>query len=313
MPPTMPSSDYGTLFSAHREHLWGLCYRMTGSAADAEDLVQATFERALRTPPADPTRPWRPWLVRVATNLAIDALRRRRTETYAGSWLPAIVETPSGTSSTPTESDLEIRYGVRESASLAFLCALEALDPVQRAVLVLRDVLGYSGPEVADWLETSAGNVRVILHRARRALEPYEAKRQGHLPDAEARHTVALERFMVALQTGDVERIAACLAEDVRSVADSGGSYRSQTRPVEGKESVARLWSGLVTRGGGGRAAAFELRLLNGLPGLMIRFELAHPRDSPRSCLSIDIDAQGQIACIYVVSAPSKLVGLNFP
>jgi RNA polymerase sigma-70 factor (ECF subfamily) len=79
-------------FRANERHLWGLCYRMTGSAADADDLVQETFTRALARPPAKRDDPWRPWLVRVAMNLAHDTLRRRRRRRYVGPWLPSPVE-----------------------------------------------------------------------------------------------------------------------------------------------------------------------------------------------------------------------------
>src|SRR5262245_3850197 len=159
----------------HRRALLGLCYRMTGSAADAEDLVQETFRRALERPPADLDAPLRPWLTRVATNLCIDSLRKRKNEPYFGPWLPSPVETDA------IKDDLtpspEARYGVLESATLAFLIALEALTPQQRAVLVLRDVLGMSGPEVAEALEMSEANVRVSHHRARHALEGYDRAR----------------------------------------------------------------------------------------------------------------------------------------
>ncbi len=141
----MHSTDYQALFSSHRDHLWGLCYRVTGNAADAEDLVQETFARALERPPADTSRPWRPWLATVATRLSIDALRRRRTRKYVGPWLPSAIETPPGATAgelATTQVDAETRYGLRETVSLAFLVALEELTPAQRAALVLRDALG---------------------------------------------------------------------------------------------------------------------------------------------------------------------------
>src|SRR5690606_24017859 len=127
--------------------------------------------RALEKPPADTERPWRPWLARVATRLAIDALRRRRTRAYVGAWLPSPVETPPGTAlgePAAPQADAEARYGLRESVSFAFLRALEVLEPVPRATVVLRDVLGYTGPETAEILGVSAEHARVILHRARK-------------------------------------------------------------------------------------------------------------------------------------------------
>src|SRR5687768_9212658 len=140
-------------YETHRAAVFGLCYRMLGSAADAEDAVQQTWERALVSPPKDRDAPIRPWLMKVATNLCIDALRKRKREQYFGPWLPSPVETDEIPNVDPGP---EARYGAIESASMAFLTALEALDPKQRAVVVLRDVLGMTGPEVADALELSA-------------------------------------------------------------------------------------------------------------------------------------------------------------
>src|SRR5689334_21517379 len=124
-------------FSEHRKFLFGLCYRMTGSAADAEDLVQDCFERALRSPPADTERSLRPWLARIAVNLSCDQLRRRKAAPYRGTWLPEPVPTES-IAMAESERAPDARYDLMESATFAFLLALEALSPAQRAVLLLR-------------------------------------------------------------------------------------------------------------------------------------------------------------------------------
>ncbi len=310
----MTSPDYDALWSDHREHLWGLCYRMTGSAADAEDLVQETFARALATPPPDTTAPWRPWLVRVATHLAIDSLRRRRTRRYIGPWLPSPVETPPGATRGETaaaEPDVETRYGLRESVSYAFLRALEVLEPRPRAALVLRDVLGYSGPETAQILEVSPGNVRVILHRARAALARYDERRQPPSPTVDARHQQALQRFMLAWQSGDAQRITACLAEDVRVCSDGAGRYRAATKPILGRDNVTRFMLGLLRHSAGPPVS--ELRWLNGRPGIVSRMATAHPRDAPRACMTLDVDAEGRVVDVHIISAPDKLGAVRFP
>jgi RNA polymerase sigma factor (sigma-70 family) len=133
---TLPRSTADSAFRSHERFLWGLCYRMTGSAADADDLVQDTFARAIAQPPPDTTSSLRPWLVRVAMNLARDHLRRRRRRAYDGPWLPAPVdELPPAHEPAATTA----RYDLMESVTIAFLLALEALSPPQRAVLILRD------------------------------------------------------------------------------------------------------------------------------------------------------------------------------
>src|SRR5262249_47728960 len=156
---------------------------LTGSAADAEDLVQSTFERALLRPPKDLDRELRPWLVRVAMNLGRDLLRKRKRRPYKGPWLPSPLETgseaspPSFELELPTGESPEARYDWLESVSFAFLLALEALTPTQRAVLILRDVFDYSVAETAAALGLSAANVKTSHHRARRAMAAYEAAR----------------------------------------------------------------------------------------------------------------------------------------
>ena len=312
---TVPAPvDYDALFSAHREHLWGLCYRVTGSAADAEDLVQETFARALSRPPADTTRPWRPWLARVASRLAIDALRRRRTRRYVGPWLPSPVETPPGVARgelASPEPDVETRYGLRESVSFAFLRALEALDPVPRATVVLRDVLGYSGPEAAQILGVTPANVRVILHRARAALARYDERRQPLSAPCDERHQQALARLMAAWLSGDADRITACLTDDVRVSSDGAGRYRAATKIIEGADRVVRFMLGLLRHAPGPPRS--ELRWLNARPAIVSLMATRHPRDAPRSCLTLDVDPQGRVVEIHIVTAPDKLGDVRFP
>jgi RNA polymerase sigma-70 factor (ECF subfamily) len=172
-----PTDDVLTAwFEEHRSFLWGLSYRMTGSAADADDVVQETFVRAYQHAPPHLDDPRR-WLMRVAVNAGRDVLRRRKRRGYVGPWLPTPIETdddvPPSFEPTVEGETLEGRYDLMESVSLAFLQALEALTPTQRAVLILRDVFDYSAAEVASALNMSEGNVRTVHHRARRAMRTY--------------------------------------------------------------------------------------------------------------------------------------------
>src|SRR5581483_1298161 len=173
--PSMSATDSAitTWFENHRAFLWGLSYRITGSAEDADDVVQDTFVRACRHAPAHLDNP-RQWLMRIAINLGRDVLRRRKRRGYVGPWLPTLVETGDDDSPPSFEpafdgQTLEARYDLLESASLAFLQALEALTPTQRAVLLLRDAFDYTAAEVAAVIDTTEGNVRIIHMRARRA------------------------------------------------------------------------------------------------------------------------------------------------
>ena len=155
-----------------RGFLRAVAYRITGTLADADDVVQEAFIRTLASPPPLLSATLRPWLLRVATNLAIDVLRRRKRRMYVGPWLPA----PFPDQPVETES-AACRYSARESVTFAFLVALEALTPKQRAVLVLRDVLDLDVRETATVLQLSETNVKVLHLRARQRLSSYDSAR----------------------------------------------------------------------------------------------------------------------------------------
>jgi RNA polymerase sigma-70 factor (ECF subfamily) len=294
--------DLSAAFTAHRREVWLLCYRMTGSAADSDDLVQETFARALERPPLDRSRPWLPWLVRVAVNLARDHLRRRRRRSYRGPWLPEPVELPE-LSYEPRHT--EARYELLESVSYAFLVALEALTPAQRAVLLLRDVIGYSAAEAADALGLSEGNVRVVLHRARKALEAYDADRCRPSPALSQRTAGALRRFLENIAAGDVAGLEALLAEDAVTLNDVNGKYAAAGVPVRGRNKVARLHVNVARLREG--AQRFELRILNGLPALVAEWDTTERNLAPRLVMIPVLDAAGRIRAIHTVLTPQKL------
>lgn len=302
-------------FREHERHVWGIAYRMTGCAADADDVVQETFARALERSPKHLDRPLRPWLTQVALNVARDALRRRRRRQYIGPWLPSPVETsdldeadaeprsePSGT---------EARYQLLESASYAFLVALEALTPQQRAVLVLRDVLDYSVRETAEALVLSEGNVKTTHHRARNEMGAYDRSRQPPTPALAQATRSMLERFLAALVSRDAAAVEACLAEGARTVTDGGGEYLAALRPVLGRNRVARFLLGLQKKADW--RGRFELRSMNGLPALVAEFDSAASRWAPRIVLHLDLGADGRIGDVFIVVASSKLSAVSLP
>ncbi len=300
----------------HERFLRGLCYRMTGSAADAEDLVQETFLRAVERPPARLDTPLRPWLVRVAVNLAKDHLRKRKRRAYKGPWLPSPVETSSGDEPPAYEIDepgasTVARYDLLESVSFAFLLALETLTPSQRAVLLLRDVFDYSVKETAEALHMSEPNVKTTHHRARRAVEPYESARTVKTPAIVERSKIALMRFLQGLAEQDVSAVEALLAEDVQSLSDGGGVYLAAGIPILGKKKVARLWLGLVKKNP--PPLAWSLCTLNGSPALVIAHAQVHERIAPLSIFTVDVDQTGKITRVLSVLAPDKLSRIKRP
>jgi RNA polymerase sigma-70 factor (ECF subfamily) len=306
-------SRFEELFRAERRRLWGLAYRLTGSSADADDSVQECFTRLLeRPPPAD--QPTRPWLVRVVANLSVDALRRRRRRVYPGPWLPAPVEAQDEDwldSFASASADAETRYGMLESASYAFLIALEALGPRERAVLLLRDVLGWSAAETGALLGTSEGNTRVMHLRARRSLADYDRSRCVPTAELRARHRAVLERFLAALLAQDTETIESLLADSVVTTTDAGGEYTALATPLVGRARVGRFYlrAALMRREG---EPAIAVRLVNGLPAATIALGRTVRRQAPRQVLRLELDDAGRIAAIHSILASRKLGAVRF-
>jgi RNA polymerase sigma-70 factor, ECF subfamily len=310
MPPT--DTVVARWFGEHRSCLWGLAYRITGSAADADDVVQETFIRAYEHAPAHLDDPRR-WLMRVAINAGRDVLRRRKRRAYVGPWLPTPIETgddaPPSFEPAVEGRTLEGRYDLMESASLAFLQALEALSPTQRAILLLRDVFDYSAAEVASVLNLSAGNVRIIHLRARRIISRYERRRTIPSPANRARTGEALRRFLELLGNGDVRGIERMLASDVTAVTDGGGEYTASRRPIAGVQRVAKFFARLAASRYGGMR--IRIRSVNHFPAAMLEFGSSPGRRAPRLLLGIDVNTAGLISNVWVIASSNKLAALD--
>ena len=303
-------------FDEYKRYLWGMCYRMTGSAADADDIVQDTFVRALEKPPTDTDAPLRPWLVKVAMNLSRDQLRRRRRREYFGPWLPAPV---------PTEGDdgfvldhravmdgtPDTRYDLMESVNMAFLLALEALTPAQRAVLLLRDVFDYSTNETAEALEMSEANIKVTLHRARRTMESYDKNRVSNFSQRAGELRDILQRFLSLLTTGDVQGLTKMLAADVVLVSDGGGEVNALAEPMFGREKVLRLIEKLYQANRD--VTSTSLRNVNAEPSILIDRSRVRPGHASFFTMHCELNESSQIRRFNFVFAPSKLAALKQP
>ncbi len=306
--------DIEKLFEEQRGRLLAVSYRLTGNVDDAEEIVQETFARAIERPPPRTRDPWGPWLVRVAVNLSLDTLRRRKRRRYPGPWLP--VPLPESEALEPLQRRVaepaegpEARYSLRESATFAFLAALEALSPRQRAVLVLAEVFEYSAREVGELLGVSEGAVRVALHRARRAMQSYEARHTRSLDELEVATRRVLDQLLAALLEQDAGALVALLAEDVCLKTDSGGQTTALPRPTSGAARVARLFLQLARRRLPGSAA--RIRSVGGLPALWIEFGRTERRQAPRVLVCCELDARGAISELNVVLNPDKLARLH--
>jgi RNA polymerase sigma-70 factor (ECF subfamily) len=306
--------DAAREFEAHRRFLWGLCYRMTGSAADADDLVQETFVRALQRRPSGGPSGWRPWLAKVAANLSIDALRRRKRRDYVGPWLPAPIETgdeasPPAHEIASNDESTEHRYDLMESVSMAFLLALERLSPRQRAVLLLRDVFDYTVRETSAALDLSEANVKVTHHRARLVMHDYEGARARPTRVRQSATGEKLREFLQHLQNQDVAAVEAMLAADARLLSDGGGEFAAAMNPIIGREKCARLFLAIAAKNP--PDTTFAIRMLNGLPAVLVE-RSAPAGHAPRFSLQIDLGPDGRIREVHTVLATSKLSAVRF-
>jgi RNA polymerase sigma-70 factor (TIGR02957 family) len=275
-------------FDEHRRLLFAIAYRILGSAADAEDVVQDVWLKwsaADRSTVADP----KAYLARMVSHLALDQLRsaRRRRETYIGPWLPEPILTQG--------------EDVADDVSLAMLVVLETLTPLERAVFVLKEVFDFPYPEIAAAVERSEPAVRQAGHRAR---EHVRARRPRFDADPRRRRDVT-ERFLAAASGGDLNTLMELLAPDVTLWTDGGGKVRQARKPVTGAEKVAAWLAGVSKVPYEGIAIAdmrVELLEINGAPGLLF----SGP-DRVIATLTVDLDEDGLIRTIHNVANPDKL------
>jgi RNA polymerase sigma-70 factor (ECF subfamily) len=281
---------FAALVEPYRRELHVHCYRMLGSFEDAEDLVQETFLRAWRSREGFRGRSsFRAWLYRIATNASLDALERRPrpASTHASpAELPWLQPYPDRLLEgiAPSDDEPDAVVVERETIELAFLVAIQHLPPRQRAVVILRDVLGWSAKETAALLETSTASVNSALQRARGALrEHLPSRRSEWAPGADPseQERALLQRYMDASEQGDGEAIVALLREDAR--------FTMPPEPVSvtGSEEIVSFW----VDGGFGSDTFGHLRCLltraNMQPAVAVY--LLRAGDSEYRALALDV------------------------
>jgi RNA polymerase sigma-70 factor (ECF subfamily) len=281
------SAAHASTFETHRRRLFGIAYRMLGSRADAEDIVQEAYVRWHQAR-GDAIENAEAWLVTTTTRLAIDRLWRVKTEreAYTGPWLPEPIVTR-----TP-DRDLDLAADL----SIAFLTMLERLAPEERAALLLHDVFDIGYPAIASVLDRSEAACRQIVHRARQRVR---GERKRFDVDAAAR-TALLEKFMAAVDARDEQALMALLAPDATWTADGGGKTAASPRPIVGADRIAKLLVGLREKFWGG-ARRMEIVTINGEPGLWVRDD-----DKVVATLSILTDGE-RILEGYSIVNPDKL------
>jgi RNA polymerase sigma-70 factor (ECF subfamily) len=249
-----------TVFDEHRRHLFGIAYRMLGSAADADDMVQETFVRWQAANTSEIRSP-RAFLTTVVTRISLDRLKEAHATRvdYVGPWLPEPL---------PTQGDDETdAVEAAEAISQAFLVLLESLTPLERAVHLLHDVFDYSHEEVAQIIGRDVAACRKILERARKDIV---ARRPRFAPSKEE-HRHMLGQFAAAVTTGNASALEQLLADDVRTFSDGGGKAKAASKPLSGRTTVAKFYGGLARQIPNGTTA--EILEVNGWPALIVRVD----------------------------------------
>lgn len=284
----MPPDPSTRAFEAQRPRLLRLAYRMLGTHAEAEDIVQEAWLRWHRS---DRDRVAAPaaWLTRIVSRLCLDAMKsaRFRRETYPGTWLPEPLIEPA---------DEKLRA---DNITLTLMVALERLSPLERAAFLLHDVFNQPVDEVAATLQRSPAAIRQLAARAR-----------AHVRIDQPRYAIAredsraiVEAFFEACRLGDASALGSMLAEDVTLRSDGGGKVMAFPNAIHGMDRLVRLYLGL-SRKLGGRMEFLGHLVIDGLPGFLSRVD-GHLQTS-----ALDISG-GRITAIYITRNPEKLAGLT--
>jgi RNA polymerase sigma factor (sigma-70 family) len=285
---------------SERRQLINLAYRLLGSLADAEDVVQETYARwyAMSRQQQEAVESPGGWLMKVASRICLDLLgsARARRESYVGEWIPEPLPDRTewiGGRSGGSSVDPADRVTLDESINMAFLVVLESMTPAERVAFILHDVFGYSFAEVAEIVGRTPAACRQLASSARRRIRASQA------PATSTAHQADLVRdFKQAWEAKDIDALIGLLDPDARAIGDGGGLVSAQLRPIEGGEHIARL---VVDVAGRVPNLAILERTVNGQPGLV-----AQQDGLTVIVMAFDM-ANDRIKHIWAVRNPEKL------
>ena len=292
MNATARAAGSDEIFERHRGRAFSVAYRILGSVADAEDVVQDAWLRWQNTDTSEIQTP-EAWLVTTVARLAIDQLRsaRARRETYVGPWLPE----PIIGIAQESEPSPEDRLSLADDISMALLHMLERLAPEERAAFLLHDAFDYGYGELAALLGKSEAACRQTVSRARRRVKEthprFDTSAREHLRLATA--------FSSAIASADPKALLDCFSDDVVFYSDGGGKALAALNPLYGPDHVTRFFMGILKK----RPESLSVRpaTVNGLPGFLLT-----EGDEAHSALSFGI-SDGRISAVYMIRNPDKL------
>ncbi len=279
------------VFNEHRTLLFSIAYRMLGSAADAEDIVQEAFLRWQNADGGVVQNP-RSYLSAIVTRLCIDQSKSARVqrEVYVGPWLPEPILTEQ-------RPDLTSTAELAESLSTAFLLVLESLGPTERAVFLLRDVFDYSYPEIASIVGKSEANCRQMARRAQKHLR----ERRPRFQVSRDQQEKVTQRFLEVCAGGDMSSLLGMLSPEATMTTDSGGKVQAARNIVRGQSNVARFIFGVLGKLPIGSKITTRITEVNGQPGV-----LTYVDGALNSVITLDFDGE-QILAINAMMNPDRL------
>ncbi len=295
------TSTQVTEFESLRPHLMAVAYRLTGTVADAEDIVQEAWLRWDRQDQA--ITDLRAWLTTVVSRLGLDRLRSatHRRETYTGHWLPEPVVT--GFDGTEPLSALV----AREDARFAAMVVLERLNPDQRVAFVLHDGFAVPFAEVAEVLGINEAAARQLASRARKTLASQDAQ---PAPKPDPTHNEVVGKLMAAMAEGDLNAVVTLLHPDVTLTGDANGRTSTAAQIIRGPDKVARFLLGLARRYGPAFVTENQLALINGELGA---YTAGFPAADGQRAMSARITAMtvrdGKVCAIWDIANPDKFTG----
>jgi RNA polymerase sigma-70 factor (ECF subfamily) len=294
-------TDLEELYRTYKPLLLTVAYRLLGSFAEAEDAVQDVFVAIRGIDMADVRQP-QAYLVKMATNRCLNMLKsaRRKRELYPGPWLPEpqIEFAPPGSAESSEPSEQLVR---RESFGYALLALLQELTPLERAVFVLRDSIGYEYADIAELLGKTEAACRKMYSRAKAKLGPDLQLEERRPEEAEP----FVQAFAAALETGQFAPFIRLLTEDAVLLSDGGGKVRAALAPILGRERIGRFFEGVYAKGS--LRSAFRPVWMNGQPGLLLE-----PAGRPPIAICFGSGPGGDaIRTVYIMYNPDKLTRIG--
>ncbi|MEM9158802.1 MAG: RNA polymerase sigma factor SigJ [Verrucomicrobiota bacterium] len=282
-------------FESYRSLLQGIAYRMLGSVAEAEDIVQETYLKFSAANPAE-IQNLRSWLVTVCSRLSLDRLKsaQRRRETYVGPWLPEPLLTTDATPATQLSID--------DTVSTALLYTLERLSPSERAAFILHDIFEYSFDEISEILNKTPAACRKLASRARTHAQANKPRYET-TPET---HQRLIDSFFKAIKEGDFETLEQILAEDVTFISDGGGKAIAARKALEGIDIIAKFFIGINKQAiASNLQYTYQPTWYNGAPALLL-FE----HDQAITAFNLHV-VDKRIQTIFAHRNPDKLALLK--